>query len=258
MGVLIAMAVYSTAENQKDIYLDKCLESLKNTVDLKEHKLVLSINGYTDATTEILYFYRDIISKVITNDKNIGTAEAINKVWKLREPGQHCIKMDDDVVINEAGWVEKLLDVLKYDITIGQAGLKRKDLIENPAHHDDYFRSELEMLLHYPGHPWIIVEKVHHCMGTCVLHSSALLDKVGYLYQPTLYGYDDVLMSKRSLVAGFKNVFLPHINIDHIDPGGGNYTAWKSREAGEQASMINKLMTDYETGAKSFYYNPFQ
>ena len=56
---------------------------------------------------------RDIIDKVIVNGSNIGTAKAINKVWRLAEELEPCIKMDDDVVIHYAGWIDEMEEVLR-------------------------------------------------------------------------------------------------------------------------------------------------
>ena len=81
---LIAMAVYSTIENGKDEYLAKTLKSLFKTVDFNKHRLMLSVNAYTDQTKHLLHIYSDIISDIIYNDHNIGTAEAINLLWRKR------------------------------------------------------------------------------------------------------------------------------------------------------------------------------
>lgn len=253
---LISIACYSTHENKKDECLAKTLKSLDSTVDFKKHRLMLSVNGATEVTKRIIHNNRDIISHVFWNDENLGTARAINKIWQERKEGEHVVKMDDDVVIHQSGWLDLLEEIVTIDPTIGQVGLKRKDCIESTTHPDPYYRSELIQLPHTPGHKWITVEKVHHVMGTCVLHSSALIDKVNALYQPDLYGFDDVLMSKRSLVAGFKNVFASHIDIDHIDDGQTPYQGWKERVALRKMDEINQLMRDYESGKVSVFY-PF-
>ena len=254
---LISMAVFSTDENKKDECLAKTLKSLDETVNFKRHRLMLSVNGATEVTKRIIHNNRDIIEKVFWNETNLGTAEAINLIWKERKPGEHAIKCDDDYVVHSSGWADEMEEAISVNPLIGQVGLKRKDCIETPYHNDPYFRSELIQLQHIPGHNWIIIEKAHHVMGTCVMHSSALLDKVGFLRQPHLYGYDDVLMSARSRGAGFINCFLSHIKIDHIDDGQTPYQTWKERHAGQYAPMIGDLMNKYIKG-DDIYYNPFQ
>lgn len=251
------MAVYSTDENKKDECLAKTLKSLDQTVNFKKHRLMLSVNGSTEITKRIIHNNRDIIEQVIWNDENLGTAEAINKLFRLRKPGEHAVKMDDDVVIHQDGWLDILEEIVNRDPTIGQAGLKRKDCIENDKHPDPYYRSTLISLPQIPGQRWLMVEQCSHVMGTCVLHSSYLLDKLISLWQPSCYGFDDVLMSKRSLVAGFKNVFYPHIEIDHIDDGKTPYQGWKERTALAKMEEINRLMRGYEDGSVSIVY-PFK
>lgn len=257
---LIGMAVYSTETNNKDKYLRETLFSLSRTVDFEKHRLMLSVNSHTEETLDILNTYKDIIKKIIFNGGNIGTAEAINKVWQHRQIGEHAVKMDDDIVIEQNGWLDLLEECIEREPRIGQIGLKRTDCIECTWHDDLQYRCELIMLPHKPGQRWFIVEKAKHIMGSCVLHSSALLDKVGYLYQGegTKYGFDDVLMSYRSELSGFWNCHYSPILIHHIDAGDTQYQTWKEKHAGERFNMINSIVNSYIRGTKPLYYNPFE
>lgn len=254
------MAVYSTEENKKDDCLQKTLESLYQTVNFNKHRLMLSVNGNTPNTLGIIDYYKKhgVVSNVIRNDVNLGTAEAVNQVWSFRNDNEHCIKMDDDVLIKNVGWVDEMEEVLRRDSTTGQVGLKRKDLIESP-HRNDWYKSELEMLSHEAGETWIVIEKANHIMGTCVCHSSLLLDKIGFMYQMqgNKYGFDDVLTSFRSQFAGFKNCFLPHIEIEHIDNLQTNYSQWKHDNAMAMFGEYEKTKAKYQSGELSVYYNPF-
>jgi hypothetical protein len=114
------------------------------------------------------------------------------------------------------------------------------------------------MLPHKPGEKWIVGEIVNHVMGTCQGYSPTLLDKIGYLYQPRLYGFDDALAAARCKVAGFLSVFLPHIEIDHIDPGDTAYQGWKEKVAGEDMAEYNRIVNGYFDGSIPIYYNPFE
>jgi GT2 family glycosyltransferase len=256
---LIAMAVYSTVENKKDEYLNRTLTSLHSTVNFDRHRLILSVNCYTDRTAELIYNFDHIIEKVIYNHNNLGTAEAINLAWKLRFPGEHCVKMDDDIVIHKQGWLDELEYVAAKYPDVGQVGLKRKDCIEAPWLSDnDFYKSELIMLPHNPGEKWTMVEKVNHVMGSCVLHSASLLDKVGYLWQPGVYGFDDSFMSLRSKLSGFINAFLPYIEIDHIDPGDTPYQKWKEVKASEKWMEYQRVVNEFTNKVRPLYYNPFK
>ena len=255
------MAVYDTTQNKRTEYTRRTLWSLLDTVDLKTHRLFVIDNASCQETKDILKEYKSkkpCPFTLITNKENIGTAEAINLAWKHRQPGEHCIKIDNDVYIHEEGWVNLMEEVIRRDSTIGQVGLKRKDCWEKPDHENPFYRSELLMLPHQPGEKWILAEKVNHVMGTCVMHSSALLDKVGYLYQPGIYGFDDSFMSLRANLAGFKCVFIPNIEIEHIDIGGTPYQSWKEKHAGGFWVEYHKIVEGYKSGKIPIYYSPFK
>ena len=259
-GVLIAMAVYSTEENKKDSCLLQTLQSLEKTVDYNKHKIRLSVNAYTDYTKEIIEEFTEqgVIDFVQYNPSNLGTAEAINQLWKFRDNGQHCLKCDDDFVVHQSDWVDLMVEAVNRDNNIGIIGLKRKDCWERPHETSFEKKSELIYLPQIAGERCIIVEKANHIMGTCQMYNSALLDKIGYLFQLGKYGYDDVMASHRSHIAGFKNVFLPYIEIDHIDEGNTPYQGWKERSSAEVTQQVIEIVHQWQRGERSIYYNPFE
>jgi GT2 family glycosyltransferase len=261
---LIAMCCHDTEENGRTDLTKKTLQSIAKTVDLRKHRLAIIDNNSCAETKEYLERFREEVQwdvchvirpKIITLPENIGTARAINLAWQQRKPGEHCIKMDNDVVIHYDGWVDEMEAAIANDPLIGQVGLKRKDCWEFPGHEHSDFKSELIMLPHTAGDKWRIVEKVKHVIGTCVMHSSALLDRVGYLYQPSLYGYDDVIMSHRCHLAGMYSCFLSHININHIDPGATEYQSWKEKHSGEQTQIVIDLVHRMIRGEQSIYFD---
>lgn len=258
---LIAMAVHDTEENGRSEFTRKALCSINESVDWVDNRIIIIDNGSCEETKKIYkscgdygFFNHNGVVKYLTD--NIGTAKAINLALKERKPGEHCIKMDNDVVIHHEDWVDEMEAAIEREPQIGICGLKRKDLWQYPGHPEKQYRSELIMLPHKAGEKWIVVERTKDIMGTCTMFNSALLDKVGGLYQPSLYGYDDVLMSYRSELAGFINVFLPHIEIDHIDPGGTEYCDWKQKESGKVTQDVIRIVDEYIAGTKSIYVEP--
>lgn len=253
---LIAMAVYDTEENQRTELTRRTLESLTFTLDLTRHRVFLIDNASCEETKELLRAYSREYT-VITNETNIGTAEAINLAWRHRKPGEHAVKMDNDVIIYSQTWADELEEAIRRDPKAGIVGLKRKDCIETPWQ-DGFYKSFLFMFPHLPGERWVLGERVYHVMGTCQMYNSALLDKIGYLYQPRLYGFDDALAAKRCELAGFYSAFLPHIEIDHIDPGDTAYQGWKEKHAGEDMATYSRIVNEYVNGKRPIYYNPFK
>jgi GT2 family glycosyltransferase len=236
MCAMIAMAVYDTEENQRTKYTKQTIDSLLETVDFKKHKLYLVNNNSCEETRKILDSYCWVNTLlniyVIDNLENLGTAKAINQAWALKEPGEVLIKMDNDVVINNYGWVEDMETAMRLG-GYGIVGLKRKDLMQHPNAKDNW-KTQLKMLPHEKGEPWVLVEESEDIMGTVQMFNPTLINKMGGLMQAGVYGFDDTLACIRAKLLGYKLAFLPHIDIDHIDVGGDAYTEWKRKYAGEK------------------------
>lgn len=261
---LISIAIFDQEGSGRTALTKRTLDSLLKTVDFNDHRLFLIDNGSCDDTKQVIAKFGGNFSPVgtypierltvITLDENVGTAKAVNMGFKYRVPGEHCIKMDNDVEIKFTNWVEELEFAIKADPKIGIVGLKRKDLGESPVSEDFHYRTTLRMLPHQSGERWMVFEQVKAgVFGTCTMFNSALMDKIGYLHQPTIYGWDDGLMSTRSTLAGFINGFLPHIELDHIDPGGTEYTEWKAKHASETSMLALRLEEDYRSGKRPIY-----
>lgn len=259
--VIAAVVTFNRLELTK-----QCLGSLIETVPEELWDLYIVDNASKDGTQD---FLTDFSSKhlhvyTILNKANLGTANAINQVWKLRQPGQHAIKADNDVVIHDSGWLEAMMDCFRLVPMLGLIGLKRKDLGERPAHPFEITQ---------PEHPWYrsalfelsngwLIEVANHIMGTMTLYRNEAVDKLGYLYQPSgTYGLDDSLACLRLNVAGYEVAFLRGIEIDHIDLGEGGdewlakYTRWKRRHAGEWLRKYREICEEYKTGERPLYYD---
>jgi len=250
---IIAMAVYDTEENGRTEYTRKTLHCLMQTVNMDRHSIHVIDNASCDQTKRLLKDFSPYIT-IHTLGQNIGTAKAINKAIALREGG-HVIKMDNDVVIHCKNWADQLEDVVDMQPDVGIVGLKRKDLEERPDHQNHHYRSTLSMT-GGKGMPWVVLEDVNHVMGTCQLYNFKLLDKIGYLHQPGIYGFDDSLAAIRAKKAGFRNCFLPHIEIDHIDTGASPYSQHKIVMTRQGVDEFYRLRQGYQNGTINIYCHP--
>lgn len=258
MAALLAMAVYDTEENQRTWMTRDTLLSLDQTVDFKKHRLIVVDNASCKETKDLLEEFSERMGfMVITNEENLGTAKAINKAWKYRRPQEHLIKMDNDVVIHQSGWVDLLEEaIMRAPEQIGILCLKRKDLAERPYHDEgNWAHSKLHMLKQEAGQRCIVIEQVNHAMGTCQMYNYRLIEKIGGLYQMDgLYGFDDSLAAARCQVAGFISAFIPYIEIDHIDPGTTPYQTWKHQHSGEMMAKYQQFREEYIKGKRDIYY----
>jgi GT2 family glycosyltransferase len=249
---LLTIAIYDTEENKKTEHTIKTVDSILNNNQLRDQdRMILVDNNSCKATKDYLASINHPRVKVITLEENLGTARGINVGWQERRPGENAIKMDNDIVIDDNNWIFQLERALELDSNIGIAGLKRKDCIERPTRTDNY-KSELKFLNPH-GTPWVVAEIVFHVMGSCQMYSSELLDKIGYLYQIGLYGFDDVFAAVRCIKSGKVSAFLPHIEIHHIDPGQTNYQGWKEKVASQLWDQVREVIAQYNSGEKSVY-----
>jgi hypothetical protein len=239
MPSLLAICAHDTEENDRTKYTKETLRSLSETVDWsKGHELYIIDNNSCGETKSFLKDFQSKLNyKLITCSENVGTAKGINMALALRKPNQVCIKMDNDVVVHQSGWVEELEEIIAQNPQIGILGLMRSDIYGN-------FTQDGKLLYG------------DDIMGTCTALNPLLLDKIGFYFQHSKnYGFDDSNISVRSIAAGFKNAFLPHIKITHIDTGGTAYTEWKKKEAAfwlQEASIAHDLI---RKGLISYYYD---
>lgn len=244
---MIAMCAYCTEENKKLKYLKTCIESLLKTVDLGKHRLII-INQNSTAETKKYLQGLDISKnniQLIHLSKNIGTSDGINMALKQRISGEVCVKSDEDLAWETEGWLDELTETIENNPEIGILGLKRGDVWQRPDHENPTYRTKMEGNL----------EICDDIFGTCTAYNPLLLDKVGYLRQPSLYSFDDVILSVRSIAAGFKNAFLPHIKITNLDEGGTPYTEWKKREANTYLQEVHIMCNLIIQGKLSYYYD---
>lgn len=248
MCAVICQCVYATKDNGKLPIVKQSILSLAKTVNLKKHRWIIVDNSCYKETADFLDTFQKAIEgniTVIHLKENVGTAKGINIGLKTREPGEVCIKTDDDVEWSVSGWVEQLEAQLKKHPDIGILGLKRDDIWQRPDHENLNYRTKMEGKL----------EICNDIMGTCTAFNQAMLDKVGLMTQPSQYGFDDTIFSVRSIAAGFRNAFLPHIKIKNLDPGNSEYTEWKKREAGIYLTEAGQYMELIKDGTIPYYYN---
>ena len=243
---VLAMCVYCTETNGRLKYTQQCLDSLTKTVDWNNNEIVIiDQNSIPEAKLAIDNF----ISNLSTNSRNvtlislsgnIGTARGINEAIKLRK-GRHVIKIDDDIVWEEEGWVEKLEHVVDVMPGIGAIGLKRLDLIEATYRSDPNFRSVIHTVPHNPGEHWMYVEEVKHLMGSCCMYTAESLKYINALWQPSNYGFDDSIYSAKNQKLGLANCFLLGPVIHHVDDGSNSYTQEKQRDVSEQWAEYERV-----------------
>lgn len=239
--------------------LEMTLASLRDTVNWSRHRLVIVDNcSEPETETDAVYekFGQQLPFTLIRAPQNLGTARGINLAWLHRQPGEHAVKCDSDIEICDRDWACRLEDCVNRDPKLGVAGLKRTDCIERPER-TDWYKSEMVLLPGSPLDRWLPIERCNHVLSACALHSSNLLDKVGYLFQMTLkWGFDDALMAARCVAVGMYSAFYNPILIRHLDPGDTDYQKQKEKSIAGQFDIYHRFVKEYGNGSRSPYHGP--
>jgi GT2 family glycosyltransferase len=253
--IVICCVTYDNENNGRHEYTVKTYESLMQTVDFDTTRIIFIDNNSFDKTKSFLKKIKSKNIDIIYNEANVGTAEGINKGIFTCSKEDYVIKLDNDVTFGRLGWADEMKRIMELDNSIGVLGLKRKDLLDSPTCKE--YPTKLEFLKHELGDEWWVIELRDDIIGTCTMISPLLREKIGYLWQPGVYSFDDTILSAKSLIAGFRNAFYPCVIIEHLDKGGTAFTDWKSKYAGMYISQITGIIDDFQFGRRDIYYNPF-
>ena len=252
--MLIAITTYDTPENNRSNSTLKCLQALREKTNFitSHHRIIISDNGSTatDTINELRLLERTRMATVLWNGKNIGTAYAINRAWKLRQPNEICCKMDNDIIHKTDGWCDQMEDTLLRDSHIGFLGLKRHNgrqyPTNNPNHLDPVYKSTLHLLPQQDGNEWRCIEQVRYVIGSCVACRPDFLTSFGY-YEKVMsaYGFEDLLASVRCWVLGYCNAYLHGPIIYHHEEESADHTADKELVAKMNFPVFCRLQNEY-------------
>lgn len=252
------MAIYDTIANQRTEYTEKSLASLLETVDFNKYKLDIIDNDSCQDTKELLIKFKQQFEDsfnpsnlwIYTSEYNKGTAKAINLSIAKRDKDTSICKVDNDVVFDTKNWLDILVTVATRVPDIGICAAKRNDLGQSPLSPNPEWRTELHMCPHNQSEPWIVYETcTSDVMGTVCLYTSRLLDKTNFLWQSDVYAWEDIEISYRAQVAGFRNCFVPaNITIHHIDRGDNEYVQVKRDIAAKSGQQLQERLKQLFAG----------
>lgn len=156
---------------------------------------------------------------LIVNPENIGYGQAISQAYAFRQPKQHTIHMDDDTLLLGGGAVEALTHIVEG---APEVGMVNPHGFNTGAWHG-LERQVGPYLFGDTGYVWT----------TFAMIASRVHPKLGAIYQPGKYGFEDYITSKRVQRLGYKvgywiapKPIFQHLGTD--DPP--EYVKFKKRE----------------------------
>lgn len=199
----------------RERHLMQAIDSLAQTV--RDDRIVFYNNGITPTCLQ------RISSKlpqamVIGDGTNIGTWRGLNAILDMREPDEVFCKYDSDVVCDTIGWTKILADVMEFS-KVAAAGPKFSLNDYNPQHRSAEYRTALDLLRSPTTGEWYAVEYSNYLCGAMQAWSPECIKRLGYVWGPGLYGWEDVVWSDRINAARMRSLFVHRIQAYHVDEG---------------------------------------
>lgn len=191
-------------------YTVMCVRSINHKTDYKDYSHILIDQSSTDGTTEWINSlhkegYYKIKSKI--NKTNSGDAGGMKDGYNLTDDDcKYIFQFDNDCVINEKGYLEKLVNIMDNDKKIGVIMLKRKGVrnaiaVSNVKKIDDLRFGEISH-------------------GTCcMMIRKDLLDKINIWYKKEKIGWGFAVTQKIKSM-GYKVLKSLDVTVTHIDGYG--------------------------------------
>ncbi len=203
-------------------YTKLAIESIKKYTAIP-YEIIVVDNGSTDGTFEYLSSMRDV--KVIRNPKNYGFPRAVNQGLSA-SGGEYVVILNNDVIVTN-GWLERLLDHIRDDSSIGiigpisnyASGVQVLNYAERFYTKDGKVDGEAlqkfadELYIKNKGKRAIFPRVA----GLCMLIKRDVLNKIGGFderFSPGNFEDDDYCL--RATLAGFKIAIAKDVFIHHF------------------------------------------
>lgn len=218
-------------------YLRTCIDSIYSIIKVLDEQIEFIIidNASTDSTYEwIAQQYPSIFFKQL--EYNYGFSRAVNEGIRLAQ-GEYILLLNNDTEI-QAGFLEALLGVIQTDKSIfavcsQMIQYHNQTLIDDAGDEYNllgwaYKRGDGQVVDTYNKR-----ERIFSACAGAALYRKSILEKIGYFDENFFAYMEDVDISYRALIHGYKNMYCPEAKVLHIGSAtsGSKYNAFKVRLA---------------------------
>ncbi|WP_286316839.1 glycosyltransferase family 2 protein [Romboutsia ilealis] len=214
-------------------YLKKCIDSLYSQTYCN-FRIIIVDNASTDSDYKWLNPYNNLIFKKL--DENYGFDKAVNEGIKLSN-SEYIVLLNNDTVAKE-NWLEELVTCIEREKNIFSVCSKmimynEKDFIDDAG--DEYNllgwtlkRGDGERISKYNK-----TEEVFSSCAGAAIYRRSILDKIGYFDEHFFAYMEDVDISYRAKIYGYKNIYCADAQIYHIGSAtsGSKYNSFKVKLA---------------------------
>lgn len=200
-------------------FLADCFGAL-DAQSMKDFEVIFVDNGSSDgsvAAAHSLMREYSLSGKVIDLDSNTGFTGG--NIEGLRHAsGKHIALLNSDTIASPA-WLESLVDAMEADPGVGICASKLivagTDIIDSAGDGFSSFGRAFKRGEGLPSSAYLRQEYIFGACGGAVLLTRNMIDEVGFLDEDFFIYFEDVDLSFRSQLAGFKCLFVPQAVVEH-------------------------------------------
>lgn len=210
-------------------YLKRCIEAIRN-IDNTRIQIIVIDNGSIDNDYEWLSEYQEVAFYRL--DKNYGFSRAVNEGIKIAQ-GEYVILLNNDTEVC-TGFIEKLVNCISKDrdvfaVCSQMIQYYNKNLIDDAG---DEYNLLGWTLKRGDGQPMESQSKQKDVFSSCAgaaIYRKSVFEKIGYFDENFFAYMEDVDISYRARIHGYKNIYCPDAKVYHIGSGtsGSKYNAFK-------------------------------
>lgn len=214
-------------------YLKECIDSLY-TQTYSNFRIIIIDNCSTDSDYKWLDNYKNLIFKKL--DKNYGFDKAVNEGIKLSN-SEYVVLLNNDTVAKK-NWLDELIKCIESDKKIFSVCSKMlryddKNLIDDAGDEYNilgwgYKRGDGKHINEYSK-----TEEVFSSCAGAAIYRKSVLDEIGYFDEHFFAYMEDIDISYRAKIHGYKNIYCADAQIYHIGSAtsGSKYNSFKVKLA---------------------------
>lgn len=214
-------------------YLKECLDAIYATQELP-FEIILIDNASTDSDYKWLESYDTIKFKRL--EQNYGFSKAVNEGIKCAN-GEYVLLLNNDTVMCE-GFIEALVATMNQSPTIFAVCSKmlqyhHKELIDDAGDEYNLLGWAYKRGDGKSKEEYVKEEEVFSSCAGAALYRKEIFQEIGYFDENFFAYMEDVDISYRARIHGYKNIYCPKAEIYHIGSAtsGSKYNAFKVRLA---------------------------
>ena len=224
-------------------FLSECIESLAGQT-YKDFELIFVDNASSDDSVKIVEEFKDKLDlTIIQNHENLGFAPAVNQGIKIAR-GEFVLLFNNDAFAFP-DYMEKLVEFIKRDekiFAVSSLMIRyfEKDKIDDAG---DYYNVLGWASKYGDGLPLSAYNRPRRVFSACggaSIYRKDVLFEIG-LFDENFFAYlEDVDVSFRGNIAGYKNMYCPDAKTYHIASAtsGSKYNAFKAKCAGRNSIYL--------------------